>query len=144
MTNRLANSSPKIIDVVCLVVIGPDNKILATQRSEDKPLGLFWEFPGGKIDDRESSETALRREIQEELGLELNELVKYPAVTHHYDFGTIRLIPFITRVETRPELPELNAHAAAQWIALNDWEQLQWAPADIPIIERLLQTEVSV
>jgi 8-oxo-dGTP diphosphatase len=126
-----------------MVAIGPDNKILATQRSEDKPLGLLWEFPGGKIDDGESAGTALRREIKEELGLELNELTQHPKVTHHYDFGTIQLIPFITRVETHPELPELNAHAAAQWIALNNWKQLPWAPADIPIIEGLLKTEVS-
>ncbi|MGB0258499.1 MAG: (deoxy)nucleoside triphosphate pyrophosphohydrolase [Coraliomargarita sp.] len=143
MPNQSDATKNNTIDVVCLIAIDLDNNILATQRAKDKPLGLLWEFPGGKIDTGESPEVALRREIQEELGLELGKLIQHPEVTHHYDFGTIQLIPFITRVETRPELPELNAHAAAQWIALNDWEQLQWAPADIPIIERILQTEAA-
>ncbi len=132
-----------IIDVVCLIAIDRDRNILVTQRAKDKPLGLLWEFPGGKVDEGESIENALRREITEELGIELEELSRLPAVKHRYNFGVIQLIPFITSVETRPELSELNAHAAAQWIALEDWEQLSWAPADIPIIERLLNTEIS-
>lgn len=73
--------------------------------------------------------------------MELEELAQHPAVTHYYDFGTIRLTPFVMHVETRPEIAHLHAHAAAKWIALDDWEQLPWAPADVTIIERLLQTE---
>ena len=129
-------------DVVCLVMIDQDNQILATQRAKDKQLGLLWEFPGGKIDHSETADVALRREIQEELGLKLGQLTKHPAVTHRYDFGTIQLTPFITRVETHPEISHLHAHEAAQWIALKDWDQLHWTPADVPIIEKLLQTEV--
>lgn len=132
------------IHVVCLVALGPGNTMLATQRAEDKPLGLLWEFPGGKIDPGESAETALRREIHEELGIELGALTEQPAVTHTYDFGTIRLIPFTTYFETQPTFPHLTAHTATQWIALDEWEQLQWAPADLPIIERLLRTGISV
>lgn len=139
------NSAPKhnVIKVVCLVAIDRDNQILATQRAEDKQLGLLWEFPGGKIDTGESAEEALRREIMEELGIELEALTRLPAVTHVYDFGTIQLIPFLSKVDKRPQLDELNAHAAAQWIALDDCDQLQWAPADLPIIEMLRHTELS-
>lgn len=136
-------TQPKAIDVVCLVAIDNKDQILVTQRAEDKPLPLLWEFPGGKVDQGESAEIALRREIIEELGLDLDALTRLPSVTHHYTFGTIRLIPFITLLKTRPDLSQLNAHAAARWIALHDWDQLQWAPADVPIIERLLQTEIS-
>ncbi len=143
MANNHSAPTHKIIDVACLVAIDRDNQILATQRAEDKPLGLLWEFPGGKIDNGESAVDALRREAQERLGIKLGDLTEQPAVTHTYDFGTIHLIPFIARVETRPVIPALNVHAAAQWIALNEWDQLQWAPADVPIIERLLQTEIS-
>jgi 8-oxo-dGTP diphosphatase len=131
------------IDVVCLVALGPENTMLATQRAADKPLALLWEFPGGKIDPGESAETALRREIHEELGIEFGALTEQPAVTHTYDFGTIRLIPFTAYFETQPTFPHLTAHAATQWIALNDWKQLQWAPADLPIIERLLKSDLS-
>lgn len=143
MSDHLDTQRPSIIDVVCLVAIDPDYKILATQRAKDKLLGLLWEFPGGKIDQGESPEHALRREIVEELGIELVALSRLPSVTHQYDFGNIQLIPFLTKMEIHPKLSELNAHAAAQWIALKDWNQLQWAPADLPIIDWLLSTELS-
>jgi 8-oxo-dGTP diphosphatase len=143
MPNNHSAPTNKIIDVVCLVAIDRDNQVLATQRAKDKKLGLLWEFPGGKIDTGESAEDALRREIIEELGIELAALKRLPAVTHIYDFGTIQLIPFLSKVESRPLLGELHAHAAARWIALNEWDQLQWAPADLPIIERLQKTELS-
>jgi mutator protein MutT len=143
MANNHSAPTHKIIDVVCLVAMDPDDKILATQRAKDKPLGMLWEFPGGKVDTGESAEGALRREIIEELGIELGALTRLPAVTHAYDFCTIQLIPFLSKVDTRPQLGELHAHAAAQWIALDKWNQLQWAPADLPIIERLLKTELS-
>lgn len=116
--------------------------LIPTGATLDKLMGL-WEFPGGKIDTGESAEEALRREIIEELGIELGSLTQLPAVTHAYDFGTIQLIPFLSEVERRPQLNELHAHAAARWIALDKWDQLQWAPADLPIIERLLKTELS-
>jgi 8-oxo-dGTP diphosphatase len=143
MANNHSVPTHKIIDVVCLVAIDRDNQVLATQRAEDKPLGLLWEFPGGKIDRGESAEEALRREIIEELNIELGALTRLPAVTHAYDFGTIQLIPFLSKVETRPQLGELHAHAAARWVALDEWDQLQWAPADLPIIEMLQKTESS-
>ncbi|MGJ8652603.1 MAG: (deoxy)nucleoside triphosphate pyrophosphohydrolase [Opitutaceae bacterium] len=141
MANNHSAPTHKIIDVVCLVAIDRNNQVLATQRAEDKPLGLLWEFPGGKIDTGESAEEALRREIMEELGIELGALTRLTAVTHAYDFCTIQLIPFLSKGDTRPQLGELHAHAAARWIALDEWDQLQWAPADLPIIEKLLKKE---
>ncbi|MGJ8651599.1 MAG: (deoxy)nucleoside triphosphate pyrophosphohydrolase [Opitutaceae bacterium] len=143
MANNHSVPTHKIIDVVCLVAIDRDDQVLATQRAEDKPLGMLWEFPGGKIDTGESPEEALRREIIEELGIELGALTRLPAVTYAYDFGTIQLIPLLSKVDTRPQLGELHAHAAARWIALDEWDKLEWAPADLPIIERLQKTELS-
>lgn len=143
MTKHHSTPTGKIIEVVCLVAMDGDDQILATQRAQDKPLGLLWEFPGGKVDTCESAEDALRREIIEELGVELGALTRLPAVIHAYEFGTIMLIPFLSKVDSRPQLGELHAHAAVRWIALDEWGKLQWAPADLPIIERLLQTEVN-
>ena len=141
MPNDSAVTKRTSIDVVCLVAIDQDGKILATQRAKDKPLPLVWEFPGGKIDAGESAEYALRREIVEELGIELGELSRLPRVTHQYEFGVIQLIPFLRKMDTHPKISKLNAHAATQWIALGKWNQLQWAPADLPIIDMLLNTE---
>ena len=142
MTHSTPSSRAETIQVVCLVAIDADKHILATQRAADKPLALLWEFPGGKIEPGESAPSALRREIREELDIELGELLPQAPVVHDYDFGRIELTPFIARVARRPEGLTLHAHRAAQWIALADWQRLQWADADVPIIQRLLQTEL--
>ncbi len=123
--------------VVCLVLIDKHGSFLATQRPAGKHLGLFWEFPGGKVEEGESPECALRREIQEELGIGVGALQPMPAVAHVYEFGTIRLLPFKSSCATRPRLT-LTEHIDAKWIDPSDWQSLQWTPADIPIIHDLL------
>ncbi len=122
--------------VVCLVLIDKQGAFLATQRPANKHLGLYWEFPGGKVEEGESPEDALRREIREELGVGIGELQPMPAVTHTYEFGTIRLLPFRATCTSRPRLT-LTEHIDAKWINPSDGKSLQWAPADIPIIHEL-------
>ncbi len=129
-------TSPAIITVVCLVLFDKHGAFLATQRPAGKHLGLYWEFPGGKVENGESPECALRREIQEELGIEVGALQPMSPVTHSYAFGSIRLLPFRSSCSSRPRLT-LTEHADAKWITPSDWQSLQWAPADIPIIHEL-------
>ena len=126
-----------MIPVACLVMQDNDGFILATQRSPAKSMGLLWEFPGGKVEDGEEPEDALRREIIEELSLDLGELTLLPKVQHDYDFGTIHLIPFLFHCDERPDF-KLNEHNASKWIELEEWESLNWAPADVPVINYLL------
>ena len=125
-----------------MVLVDPDGNVLATQRPEGKKLGLHWEFPGGKVEEGESPEAALRREIQEELGIRLGALQPMPAVTHEYEFGTIRLLPYQSFCDSRPDLM-LTEHIAAKWLCLSDWNSLQWAPADIPVIHELCKNPLS-
>jgi 8-oxo-dGTP diphosphatase len=126
-----------MMDVVCLVLIDGEGSVLATQRPPDKRMALFWEFPGGKVDDGESGESALRREIREELHLELPaQLQPLMPVEHIYDFGMIRLIPFLARCESRP-LITLTEHVAARWVTRDNAQELEWAPADLPILDEL-------
>lgn len=125
------------IYVVCLVMVDKKGCFFATQRPADKSLAFHWEFPGGKVEEDESPEVALRREIQEELGIDVGALVPMPAVTHAYDFGPIRLLPFKSYCLSRPIL-SLTEHVDAKWVYPHDWQSLKWAPADIPVIHRLL------
>lgn len=125
------------ITVVCLVLHDTVGKVLTTRRPVGKRLGLLWEFPGGKVESGESPEQALRREIYEELGIELGKLEQLPEVEYSYQFGSIRLLPFISQCEVRPPL-RLTEHEDARWITLNAWNALEWAPADIPVIKNLL------
>lgn len=130
------NAAATPIDVVCLVLQDATGAVLATQRPANKRLGLSWEFPGGKVEVGEPPETALRREIQEELTLMLGRIHRLADVIHEYDFGKVRLIPYLSQCAERPRI-HLTEHIGSVWIDHRDWEQLQWAPADIPVLLQL-------
>lgn len=132
------NTHAAPIDVVCLVLQDTTGAVLATQRPADKRLGLSWEFPGGKVEAGEEPETALRREIYEELTLPIGRVNRLADVIHKYDFGTVRLIPFLSYCVERPCI-QLTEHIASAWVNSGEWERLQWAPADIPVLSQLNQ-----
>ena len=122
-----------MIRVSCLVLVDSGGAFLAAQRPHEKTLGGLWEFPGGKIEHGESPETALRRELREELHLHVGPLVALSPVTHCYPFGTIRLLPFLARCRTRPQLV-LKEHTRARWLDADAAQTLPWAPADLPVL----------
>lgn len=85
----------------------------------------------------EHPENALRREIKEELLWSLGDLKPLTEVIHEYDFGTIRLKPFLHRCIDRPKF-SLTEHVDSRWMHSSDWDKYTWAPADVPIVEQLL------
>lgn len=131
------NSQKIPISVVCLVLVDSSDSVLITQRPIKKQLGGLWEFPGGKIEAGESEEAALRRELLEELQLEVALLYPLLPVTHIYEFGTIQLIPFLSRCVNRPAV-HLMEHSDLAWVGYVDLLKYKWAPADLPIVEELM------
>lgn len=125
-----------MIEVACIILMDAGETILVTRRPAHKALGNLWEFPGGKIEDGENPEQALRREIDEELRLPLPHLESLSPVNHQYDFGEIRLIPFLARCDNRPAV-HLVEHTEARWISIGEAQALAWAPADLPVVEEL-------
>ena len=67
----------------------------ATQRPGNKRMAFHWEFPGGKVESGEKPEEALRRDIKEELTWKVTDLEQLPDSVYLYEFGTIRLTPFL-------------------------------------------------
>ncbi|MGM7634886.1 (deoxy)nucleoside triphosphate pyrophosphohydrolase [Bacillus sp. Hm123] len=129
----------KNIYVVGAVIV-EEGKILCAQRGEGKTLSLKWEFPGGKIEQGESPQEALRREIEEEMHcqIEIGEQVEH--TVYEYDFGIVHLTTFLCRiVEGEPVLTE---HVAVKWLAPHELTSLDWAPADVPAIERLSKVRI--
>ncbi|MCP3742013.1 (deoxy)nucleoside triphosphate pyrophosphohydrolase [Rossellomorea sp. BNER] len=116
-------------------VIFKNNKILCAQRGTEKSLPLLWEFPGGKVEKGEKQEEALKREIQEEMHctIDIGEKIEY--TVHEYDFGIVHLTTyFCNLIKGEPVLTE---HAAIKWLLPEELHYLEWAPADIPAIEKI-------
>ena len=123
----------KTIKVVAAIIIH-ENKIFATQRG----YGEFkdgWEFPGGKIEEGETPQQALVREIWEELDteIEVGELVE----TVEYDYPAFHLSMdcFLCKVKSGDLV--LKEHEAARWLAVEDLNTVDWLPADKGLIEKL-------
>ena len=126
----------KIIEVVAAVIV-KDNTILATQRGYGEFKGK-WEFPGGKIQDNESKEEALIREIKEELNASIN-VDKY-LTTVEYDYPEFHLTmhTYICSLNNDIEFVYHNSneleHDNMVWLEEKDLDKLDWLPADIEII----------
>jgi mutator protein MutT len=131
-----SNDCKTPINVACLVLVDRTGAVLITQRPIEKSLGGLWEFPGGKVETGESAEVALRREIIEELQIEVGLLHPMLPVTHVYEFGTIQLIPFLSKCHNRPPI-QLVEHSDLAWVEHVNLLDYEWAPADLPIVENL-------
>ncbi|WP_404450598.1 (deoxy)nucleoside triphosphate pyrophosphohydrolase [Virgibacillus necropolis] len=116
-------------------VITEENKILCAQRGTTKTLPYKWEFPGGKIEKGESPQEALKREIDEEMHCKIEIGEKVEHTVYEYDFGIVHLTTYSCKlIEGKPVLTE---HASIKWLSPNELVSLDWAPADIPAIEKL-------
>ncbi|MCJ8014184.1 (deoxy)nucleoside triphosphate pyrophosphohydrolase [Paenibacillus sp. KQZ6P-2] len=124
----------KHIHVVGAVII-EDGKILCAQRGATKTLAYKWEFPGGKIEEGESPQAALKREIDEEMDctIEIGEAIE--TTVHEYDFGFVHLTTFYCHLISGK--PRLTEHMAISWLSPNELMSLDWAPADIPAVKKI-------
>jgi mutator protein MutT len=96
-------------------------------------LPLKWEFPGGKINDGERPEDCLSRELHEELGIAVVISRSLAPVTHQYPTFIITLYPFVCRISSGEII--LHEHKAFAWLPPEKLHELDWAEADIPVID---------
>jgi 8-oxo-dGTP diphosphatase len=125
-----------IIKVVCGIIF-KDDLVLICRRKPDKSLGGYWEFPGGKVEDGESYEESLLRELIEELNLKVEIKEHFFDTVHHYDNGDIELISFICK--TQSIATESTDHDLLEWVEVDDLLNWKLAPADIPIAKKLIE-----
>jgi 8-oxo-dGTP diphosphatase len=112
-----------------------DGHLLITQRHAGAHLGGFWEFPGGKRESHESFEECLRRELKEELGIEIDihELVE--SITHHYPEKTVTLKFFRCRLKEHEPRP-LGCPAFC-WVSMDELANYEFPAADARLLQRL-------
>jgi len=112
--------------------------ILCVQRPKNKYsyISEKFEFPGGKIEDGESKEEALHRELLEELNLSTKIKSSFLTVVHQYPDFELTMHSYICEVDTQSLT--LREHIDQKWLKINELNSLDWAAADIPIVEKLL------
>jgi 8-oxo-dGTP diphosphatase len=125
----------KSVKVVC-AIIEKDGKFLAARRKYPEALCGFWEFPGGKIDPGEDPEHAIKREIREELGVEVTVKYQLPSTAFKYPDKTVLLIPFVCESGSGPFIS--LEHEEIRWMDKTDAQLLDWLPADIEILRNYL------
>ena len=127
----------KRIEVVAAIIIS-ENKILCVQRGENKYnyISKKYEFPDGKIEIGESKEEAIKREIYEELRMKIGELKEFVTVYHEYPDFQLTMHSYICTCEDSSL--ELTEHIDFQWLGKNELRGLDWAAADVPIVEKLM------
>lgn len=117
------------------IIENENREILCALRGPDMTLPNYWEFPGGKIEKGESKEEALIREINEELGCNIEVFEAVEDTTYEYDQVIVRLETFMAKIISGT--PILSEHAELKWVTREALSKLNWAPADIPAIEKL-------
>lgn len=112
-------------------------RVLVAQRPAHKHLGLKWEFAGGKVEPGESPDSALIREIKEELGCDIVVAQPLPRFTHDYGSVVIEMIPFRCALAPHSRAPHPHEHVAAKWVTVAELASVDLAPADWPVVEML-------
>lgn len=133
-------TSKKNIHVVAAIIEHSD-EILAVQRGRSKFVYLTgkFEFPGGKVEEGETPEQAILREIQEELLLDIKILNEFITVQHEYPDFQVTMQCF--RCTTKERHLTLTEHTSHHWLPISKLPSLDWAEADVPIVDALVSLE---
>jgi 8-oxo-dGTP diphosphatase len=126
-----------ILLVVAVALIDRDSRVLLAERPKGKNMEGLWEFPGGKVDAGESPETALIRELQEELGVDIEAscLAPFTFASHTYDKFHLLMPLYVCRVWKG--IPEGREGQRLAWVRPNEMKNYPMPPADKPLIAML-------
>jgi len=125
-----------MIDVTA-AIIQRKGLILAARRKEGFHMAGYWEFPGGKIESGETPEECLQRELKEELNIDTRIGPFFEESCYDYGTKKIRLLSYL--VDYIGGTFTLNDHDEIRWLHIHQLFTLQWAPADIPLVEKLVR-----
>jgi 8-oxo-dGTP diphosphatase len=120
---------------VTAAIIRKDNRVLIAERAPGENLAGKWEFPGGKIEPGETPQECLKREIREELEVDIDVLDLFGESIYTYHSGTIKLMAFWCQWISGDFT--LNVHSRIEWVTRSELDLYDFAPADLPLVERL-------
>ena len=124
--------------IVTAAIILNESRVLIGRRKPNQALGGYWEFPGGKVENGESLVDCLKRELQEELGVnaKVSEDI-FMLVDHAHDGGDIQLIAMLADIGDQQ--PVGTVHDFLAWAPIEELLSYKLAPADIPIAQKIIQ-----
>jgi len=122
-----------MIYVTAGIIKNRDNQLLITRRAIGQHLAGYWEFPGGKIEKNETPEECIKREIKEELNIDIQVGSHIADSVYNYNSKIICLKGYRAKF-IRGEI-QLVDHDDYKWISINEFDQFKFAPADIPLIK---------
>ncbi|UCG14366.1 MAG: (deoxy)nucleoside triphosphate pyrophosphohydrolase [Deltaproteobacteria bacterium] len=122
--------------LVTAALIKDHERILIAQRNRAKRFGWLWEFPGGKLSGGETPEDCLRREILEELNLEIKIEAHFCTVSHRYPDFQIELMAFWCSIAGGSL--QLNEHEQVRWVTVPEMRDYEFVGADLAVISALV------
>ena len=129
----------KYIEVVA-AIIKQEDKILIARRKKGKHLEFKWEYPGGKLENNEEENDALKRELKEEFSIEAT-IGRY-LTESFYEYGSVNINLKAYLVESFSGDFRLIDHDKIEWIKIQEIKKYEFAPADIPINNYLIENGI--
>ena len=121
-------------EVVSALVFDDRHRVLACRRARGDKWAGMWEFPGGKIEDQESSRDAIIREVREELQISVDPSHVVSEIRHSYDDRDVSLHLWFCGVVS-PEAVIPTEHDEVRWLSREELLEVEWLPADFPVVE---------
>lgn len=124
----------KVVLVSAVALIDRDGRVLVAQRPEGKSMAGLWEFPGGKVEEGETPEAALIRELHEELGIDTWASCLAPLTFASHGYESFHLLMPLFACRKWEGVPRPKEGQVLKWVAPRDLKSLPMPPADIPLI----------
>jgi 8-oxo-dGTP diphosphatase len=130
--------SVKLILVAACALVDPDGRVLIAQRPPGKAMAGLWELPGGKVEDGERPEDALIRELEEELGIVVNEACLAPLTFASHSYPDFHLLMPLYVCRRWDGTATAREHAKLAWVRPNRLRDYPMPPADAPLVPHLI------
>lgn len=125
---------------VTAAILIKDGLFLIAKRKKEDKLANKWEFPGGKIEKGETAEECLKREIKEELQINVKIGDFFGESLYYYPQGAIQLLAYWAYWESGGI--ELMVHDEYKWVSIKELDYYDFAPADIPLVKKLKEHQI--
>lgn len=131
----MSKADQTVVKVAVGIIFDSDDKVLIARRQANQHQGNRWEFPGGKVERGENSQQALRREIHEELGIDVQSAEFMMEILHHYVEKSVLLIVYTIR-QWRGEARGCEGQPI-KWVDRDELAQFEFPEANQDIVERV-------